>query len=507
MTAPADTPCNAWFAFGSATEPTVGFRVSYQPIVESIIDALASHLEAGYFPIAVDQSYNGSAESAASGVRTAEHRVKELTAEKEQLLATISSGVLSEALLRELDGKYRALTDQLADAHSRLNDARLEVERARLASDTQRAKQHLDSLLLFVSGLRDPHSPLAAQFFHTCVRNLAFQAHDLPSRKRQVSWTGAIEFIANDQRLAVPFSGSHTTLRPVAADESWALNRLLEGTPLGTDVATRRLMGTRPKVRPKDILPSLNLDKSESWIIHVGDSLLLRAYLTLFAEHPDLPTWGSLIPDITRDVGEPGEFEKALRRCHHATTSMRNPQWIHARAPRETESLITAALGQPVTPDLLLRTWVSDFTGIAEPWAVANGLRHVPPCRHCHSHRRARFTIDEPLGYVCLDCRRDQTGLTWPTRMDRFIAYPELWVAAGFNLELPTPPAKPKPKRVYSNRRHRLSSLPTEDVLAILDAYRAGTPLASICQQHRLRDAHDIYHLLDKHNIPRRRFQ
>lgn len=499
--------CNAWFSFISPTEPRVGFRVSYQSIVESIVDALACHLEAGYFPIAPEAAESDPVQEAKSRVRSAEHRIKTLTAEKEQILSTISSGVLSDALLRELDNKFRSVTMQLADAQSHLDEAGLEVERALAAADSLRAQEDLDNLLLFVSGLRDPHSPLAYKFFKSCVKNLDFHAEDSPNRQRVVSWTGSIEFVTGETRIAVPFAGKHVTLRPVATDGSWALKRLLKGEPLDSDLVNRRLQeGSPAKIRPREVLPALGLEKSEGWIIHVGDSHLLQAYLALYAHHPEIPTWESLIPQLAEEFGDASELRLALESNYECLLTAGNPMWVHRRAPRETESLIATALDQPVTAEMLPRTWVSIHTGLAEEWTTIDGLRYMPLCAHCGSHRRARFAISEPAGYVCLDCRRDAVGLTWPSRLDRFIAYPDLWTAAGIPLDLPSPPARPRKKREKSDRKGRIQMLPTDKVLAILDAYRTGKPLANICTEHGLKNAHDIYYLLDKHSIPLRRF-
>ena len=45
------------------------------------------------------------------------------------------------------------------------------------------------------------------------------------------------------------------------------------------------------------------------------------------------------------------------------------------------------------------------------------------------------MTIPEPVGAVCLECRRDAVGLVWPADpYDRYVAHPDMWAAHGFEV-------------------------------------------------------------------------
>ena len=65
----------------------------------------------------------------------------------------------------------------------------------------------------------------------------------------------------------------------------------------------------------------------------------------------------------------------------------------------------------------------------ADQWVRADdGTYRLTQCPHCGGHRRAPMRIEEPVGLVCLDCRKDQSGLDWPADpYDQWRCATDLW--------------------------------------------------------------------------------
>jgi hypothetical protein len=276
---------------------------------------------------------------------------------------------------------------------------------------------------------------------------------------------------------------------------------------LHTDVASQRLLGPNSiKVRPKVLLPQLGLQSAESWILHVGDGLLLKAYLSIYGTHPALHPWGEVQQEFCSVFGDSELLHCVLTSTHDALSALASPNWSRKRPLAETQSLIRIATNEVVTSDHLPSPQPRNRRGVLEPWHLSEGSWRPAPCRHCGSAVRVRLAIDEPDGYMCLECRRTPNGLVWPARFDRFIAYPEMWVAAGWKLDVPSKPTEPTPKRVITNRRQWLKGLSPEILDRVASDYVAGRRLAQIIEDYSLASTHDVYRILDARGIPRRRF-
>lgn len=112
------------------------------------------------------------------------------------------------------------------------------------------------------------------------------------------------------------------------------------------------------------------------------------------------------------------------------------------------EALVDAATGGGLLargPELTSRdldhlnkgTGWNDF--IRQP---EGGVRLIP-CPHCGGHRRSPLNVTAVDGLVCLDCRRDSSGVRWPAEdYDRWIPSPGLWLDVGWT---PMPPAPIEP--------------------------------------------------------------
>lgn len=185
-------------------------------------------------------------------------------------------------------------------------------------------------------------------------------------------------------------------------------------------------------------------------------------------------------------------------------------RWSRPRPSVETNSLIEVALhgSSDVDPRPLLTKPV--HKAVYPLWSTRDGRYTVSPCQWCHGAVLARMTIDEPFGYVCLNsaCRRDSAGVIWPADgFDRYVAFPDRWIAAGVNLVDAIPESVPtRGRRGWAPRKKRLSALTPNAVEAILRDYRERLPVRAIVKKHNLKDAHDVYWLLKEAKEPLLRF-
>ena len=501
--------CRLRLGFQSADAPAARASLRYSTFAESIVESLAECLERGVLPLAPMSVVDETLEDGESAVRTHRLRIEELQNQERNVLGAITSGNVSEHLLSELDRQFIRIRDALLAEESLFNEATLDLDRLLAARGEEQRKRRIETAAVFVSELGNPHSTLAREFFARCVSNLDFRLEVTHARERILHWTGCINFSSEAGTIQVPFAGHQLQDRREGAGDEWIIERLLSGHPLGTDSASRQFQaGILDKVWPSKILPRLHLQPHESWMLHVGDPLLLKCYLALYSSHPDRQSWADLEDEIRREHGEPDRFQMLLKRTHKGFEGLKRPKWAQRRPLWETQCLIKIAQGHSLERSEILKPYPAERRGVAEPWNKIADQFRPSPCRTCASTSRIRLMIDEPCGYVCLNCRSDGAGIRWPERIDRFAAYPELWTQAGFALLLPSPLMPPRAtKRRYSRRRDRLAGLPMDAIDTIITAYQEGQNLSNIIKQHDLKDAHDIYRILDDRGIPRRRLQ
>lgn len=499
-----DSACGFRYLFASDTSPSVGASVAHSDLAQSVVDALATHLAAGCLPVSVRQVLEDDAAEVAAALRGLDQRSSQLEARCSHLRQAITSGDVSGRLLRDLSDEYASLTDETASVQSQRDELLLEQERRRAARELALAQRRAEDILLFVSHLRDPHSTVAQRFFGSCVRELTFTVRYEPDRTRVLSWSGTIALASDDATIEVPFSGA-VPARQAVGTESWAVERLKRGAPLLIDSVSRRFAdGLSVKIRAGAILPEIGLRGEESWIIYVADALLLEVYLSHFADGYEGPTFEDLSSTLASDFRDVPALESAVLRTHHLLCSLEKPTWIRRYRRDETNALISLARGSRVEASALIYDGSHRPRGKLEHWDLRDDAWSCAPCRHCGSSRRMRLVIPEPSGYVCYDCRLDPSGVRWGSRFDRFVALPELWMAAGFSLDIPAESPAKAPTRVYTRRRGRLATLSDDARRRLADRYQAGDRLQDLRGDFDLKDAHDVYRILDDLGVPRR---
>lgn len=503
---PEGDVCGVRFRFQAADQPHVRASVAYAEFAESVVAALSDCLEKGLVPITPQSQASDDLEDAESEVRSLEVRVHGLQEQIENLLAAISSGSISPHLLQELDGRFSRLKADLSQASSLHGASLLKLERVKEGYEAEQSQRSLETMLSFVSGLRDPHSSIARRFFRSCVKEVNFHIEVESHRRRSLRWSGIISFTSDQGSVTIPFSGSEEQALGFGSNVDWIVERVISGQPLYIDNASRRFAdGAKMHLQHKETLTALGLHPGESWILYVGDPLLIQAYLALYSTHSDVTPWQSLESSIRKDFGDPDRLRSALERTHSTLTTQRHASWARQRLRQETAALVKIAQGQPVPAESFLKHKRRGRKGSGEDWVRSNKEVAPAPCPGCGGIRRARLMIEEPIGYVCLNCRQDSEGMIWPTRFDRFIAYTEMWTAAGFHLEIPPPAGPSHRRRRWSSLKARLAALSTAEVDAIVADYQSGLPMRRIASKHGLATVHDVYGILEMRNLSRRR--
>lgn len=142
-------------------------------------------------------------------------------------------------------------------------------------------------------------------------------------------------------------------------------------------------------------------------------------------------------------------------------------------------------------------------------WEFSDSHMRLAPCPGCGSQRRTAAVLREVDGFVCLDCRQDTSGVTWPAEhFDPYLV--DEHGVAPVNVE-----ARPRAIGPYSRRPVEVASgpeyhpqvkdnawkyVPPEAVEAIVEAYQNGTSMRAIAGRFEL-NRKDVSLLLHSRNM------
>lgn len=202
-------------------------------------------------------------------------------------------------------------------------------------------------------------------------------------------------------------------------------------------------------------------------------------------------------PEVVKTFARPDLLAARMRHLYH--TSSGDLLWLKRRSRAVTNLLIHASQHDGT----VTRAELKDDYALAidqiprvspDEWSrPRQGVLQLRPCLTCGSRRRAIPRFIEPVGYICLDCRSDSDGIKWPAALyDRWIAFPELWVAAGHDLELTSEPrtalgtAHPNRPAGYGTGRPRparlraLAALSEQEKSDLVAAYEQFASIKSL---------------------------
>lgn len=204
--------------------------------------------------------------------------------------------------------------------------------------------------------------------------------------------------------------------------------------------------------RPINLLATtLGVPSTEFRLGRCLDADLLRLGMAIF--HPDplpgedpahVPSLADLLADsdLRSDFGN---LEKLVANIR-ATDKLRTRWWLFPDRPRHESMLILrgAGLAPPETDSAIARRERDRLRTQAKKKRPKGSIQRygrwqfpreadpfITPCPHCGSLLCAPVRLPEVAGLLCLQCRRDESGIRWPKRFDSFIASLDAWVAAG----------------------------------------------------------------------------
>lgn len=287
-----------------------------------------------------------------------------------------------------------------------------------------------DQLLHLIASLRDPTDRGYRGQWLASLREVSFTSSKRSTgdiHVRTVSWTGLVVLEAHGEEFALPFSGSYEygaglRNREVALDNvDQALVALRSGVPISDSAIVQ------PTLITPHVAAALGVSPSHMVINGCRDPRVLRVAVALL-ESPDRTN-----ADIGEALMESETFVARIRAVHCGENAER--PWTAAPDPIHVAFYVVAAANDGrVTAGQVHRLVPS--TSLGQIYNVAGDLRRfsprwstqrkkgyvLAPCG-CGSTRAALSSTLEPIGAVCLDCRQDEGGETWPAEpYDAYLA-------------------------------------------------------------------------------------
>lgn len=485
-------------------------RADGQPLVPHLAaDVVSEELEA--------------AERELSQLRS-ERAAKE--AAKEHCLELVMDGGVARGLLERVQAQYDGLEVSLVDLDRRIDAA---TQRVVSMSGTDLGVD-VSAMAALVGGLRDPHSNRYRADLFRAVCGLTAQSTNVNRAKFKgvrVDVTGRLLFDVGGSAYELPFGFSYETGVAFQVEQRGlkALRALRDGRVVRYlhDGATRQSSAFAAEL--------LGVDSSSFGLFACYDSRLLRLGMAAMFPEPvqgEDPGSVTTVEELAADdefVADFGDVVLLASNMRSLYESFKGQQWLRvACGAYESEALIRMALSSTPAPcanaDELravkhFRTLLSNY-GRGGRWDFQSSMwPTLAPCVFCGSTIAGRLRIREAIGYLCLnaECRKDESGVRWPARFDRYMSRPEEWIEAGFTLTMPesgeldAKELKGEARDLVVVRKHKwryLADVPERERLAIAAAYRdPSKTVGDISKEFRIsRDA--LYDIVAAAGLPPR---
>ena len=408
--------------------------IPHQALADSLVHALQ---QAGEVPFTLWQPPGLDDRNLTATITRLEMAVEAIETSRRairmQVTAVDESGAprLSGALLDDLNAEYQRLTArELPDAQRQLEEVKKELEDRRLAHATESGAAQAADLLRLVAALRDPHDLSLAALWRQSIRDLKFEVHQESEAKHTtdvVMWTGSIVFSDLSDRYAITFHGSHRSGAGSKIDERVirAVTSMLEGVPFDLCDTERK-----PVLKSK-VAEQFGIPVTQFMLGSCLDPRITRTAAWLLHQ-PNLTD-----SELAEALQETVAFVERIRHVYRDTPRKRAVWLRHQYTVVARWHVVAAANSGVVAPTSLLPHVTSANSAIstltasihADQWTRADdGPYRLTRCPHCGGHRRAPMRIEEPVGLVCLDCRKDQAGLDWPADpYDQWRCATDLW--------------------------------------------------------------------------------
>lgn len=442
-----------------------------------------------------------------------ERELGSLTERNKALLAQLSETdeggqrILRGAMLEDAQKKYNARSAEVDNASRRVNQAtsRLAQEQQRL--DRLRRGLETEAMIDAVASLLDPMDNHYSQMWLQAIKNLEVNTTEI-SRGKTLRYTeialAADLHISHGTRhilthTTITIENGHaiTNSRERAAQ---LLDQLRRGIPAPVENwDSRRLRSL--------IVEAAGLTKKQMAITGCDDPDLLRLIFGYVWPRKPNETKADLLTRLRQASTDShlssvfGNVIELGERIHQLWICDSSPgtSWLRQPGGNIVELCLAACRGREfrrentTTPENwgqtrfgLKRRFPNDLD-FSDPKQVS-----LLPCHFCGSTRRAPMMIAEVTGLVCLDCRADSAGVTWPAQpYNRFLPQPRRWSSIPGGRQ---PTGKRMTATLPTNNLsdghpsgRTLSELAATERATILDKYASGRLLTEILNEHSLR--------------------
>lgn len=318
--------------------------------------------------------------------------------------------------LAALAAKRTALEGELAD-----------IRRTEARTDGAAAAEEL---LNMVRSLSDCLDLTYRSVWLSALRDMELTTIEATRRQRTTRLTGALVIGSGDAAVRIPVDRTFTFVfrpDPVPARIDRAIDAMRGGTPLTEALPAprcdlRRLVGER-------------FGHTGSFLLSTcSDPRITRIAVAALLDWPDESD-----DEVAERVNEPVALVRRVRAVHTAKAD--GARWflrgavvmaeLHARAAQRLDHTVTFEEMAPsvCTSKAVVRRTIRDEDGWTR-WEQLGeaGVRLITPCPWCGSWRLAPMRIREVDGPLCLDCRRDSVGVSWPSEpYDQWLTAPHLW--------------------------------------------------------------------------------
>lgn len=351
----------------------------------------------------------------------------------------------------------------------------------------------LDDLQTVIDGLKNPRTSVYRSALRDAIANLSMtvtRGKVGRLRGHDVHLSGHLVIATTTGPYALSFTREFQVgaLKDVEAGTGDGLAMIRAGLP------QQLIPGSRDAEYVSLGWAALGVDRNATSLPSCTDTDLLR--LAVAACYPDavgneekasIPSVSQLAndPKLVEAFGDVAQLVCRLQTIHSVPGSR---QWLGRDDNSGEAVFMLASLGRRGLHDVagheeearrrnagsLRQNLKARSLERFESWVWhGEALPDLKDCLRCGGSWLVPLRLKEPAGYVCLTCRSDRDGITWPLRFDRYITRLDLWREVGAPLSPPEPGPSPTTRRDRSRYRHS-SDLTLEEREEIVRLYSAG---------------------------------
>lgn len=409
--------------------------------------------------------------------------------------------VITGQLLSDMQAEYNALSGAAKQLGAELATAvaALGVVQAEARRHTSGAA--LENLLAMIGSLQDLHDA-AWRYEWADVLNLRLAVQDEHTEHGDVTrWdVGGCLLIGTDSVYVLPIEKSVYTgpLIERIAQACHAIDAAREGIPFRANITL-----TTPQRELLHAMLASNIERRAA--LSIRDPRILR--IVMATVHPPVPyerpfdsatsPAGTVpvvagpplseveLPLVAAELGEDLSLVTAVWRCWTSSGSSATSGREHHLL---VESFVAAAQGQRVTIKRDAKAYLFQRSELLRyGWVQRDPETFEAPLCTCGATSWMQTRVVEVDRAICLNCRRDMSGVLWDSYFDRWVSRPDLWAAGlpeiGAELQraaLLAPPMKLAKVQTKASRKHVvLSEAEQQSVAAAcLDTGRTYTEIA-----------------------------